>query len=56
MRDDLIEDFGGAILDGANDTEQHATGDTAPGVIAFPRLAFEGFRLFDLARIQWAYG
>jgi len=52
VRHNFIEDFGGAILDGANDAEQHATGDTAPGVIAFPRLAFEGFSLVDLARAQ----
>ena len=36
MGDDLIEDFGGAILDGADDTEQHTAGDTAPGAIAAP--------------------
>jgi len=52
VRHNFIEDFGGAILNGANDTEQHATGDTAPGVIAFPCLAFQGFSLFDLARTQ----
>ena len=34
VRDDFIEDFGGAILDGANHTEQHAARDTAPGAIA----------------------
>jgi hypothetical protein len=52
VRHNFIEDFGGAILNGANDTEQHATGDTAPGVIAFPCLAFQGFSLFALARTQ----
>ena len=31
---DFIEDFGGPILDRANDTEQHAAGDAAPGAIA----------------------
>jgi len=40
MGDDLVEDFGGAILDRANDTEQHPAGDPAPGAIADPRLAF----------------
>ena len=30
---DFIKDFGGAILDSANDTEQDAAGDTAPGAI-----------------------
>jgi hypothetical protein len=52
VRHNFIEDFGGAILNGANDTEQHAPGDTAPGVRAFPCLAFQGFSLFDLARTQ----
>src|SRR5437763_11286100 len=33
MRHDVVEDFGGAILDGANDAEQHPTGNTAPGAI-----------------------
>jgi hypothetical protein len=52
VRHNFIEDFGGAILDGAHAAEQHATGDTAPGVIACPRLAFEGFSLVDLAWAQ----
>src|SRR4029453_8408091 len=34
MGDHLIEDFGGPILDSADDTEQHPAGDTAPGAIA----------------------
>jgi hypothetical protein len=49
MGDNLIEDFGGTILDRADDTEQHTTGDTAPGAIADPRLAFEALVAFDLA-------
>ena len=49
MGDNLIADFGGAILDCADNTEQHATGDTAPGAIADPRLAFEALVAFDLA-------
>ena len=31
---DFIKDFGGAILDRPNDTEQHAARDTAPGARA----------------------
>ena len=56
MGDDLIEDFRGAILDGADDTEQHPAGDTAPGAILHPRLAFEGFFAFDLTLAQRARG
>lgn len=52
MRDNLIEDFCGAILDGAYDAEQHTTGHTAPTPIAHPLLAFEGLVAFDLARRQ----
>ena len=44
VRHDFIEDFRGAILDRPDDTEQHAAGDTAPGAILHPRLAFEGLR------------
>jgi len=55
MRDDLIEDFGGPILDGTKHTQQHAAGDAAPGAILQPRLAFEGFLAFDLALAQWTY-
>jgi hypothetical protein len=56
MRDDLIEDFGGPILDCPNDTEQHAARDPAPGAIVDPRLAFEGLLAFDLTRAQRAGG
>ena len=51
---DFIKDFGGAILDRPNDTEQHAAGDTAPGAILEPCLAFEGFVAFDLTLTQGA--
>jgi hypothetical protein len=54
--DDFIEDFRGAILDGADDAEQHATGDTAPRAMLQPRLAFEPFFAFDLALAQRARG
>jgi hypothetical protein len=53
MGDDLVEDFGGAILDRANDTEQYAAGDTAPGAIADPRLAFKALVACDLTLGQW---
>ena len=53
MRDNLIEDFRGAILDGANDAEQYAAAHAAPGARAEPRLAFEGFLTFDLTLTQW---
>jgi hypothetical protein len=42
-------------LDGADDAEQHPTGDAAPGAILHPRLAFEGFLAFDLALAQRPY-
>ena len=51
---DFREDFGGAILDRPNDTEQHAAGDTAPGAIPQPRVAFEGFVACDLTLAQGA--
>ncbi len=54
VRHDFREDCGGAILDRPNDTEQHAAGDTAPGAIPHPRLAFEGFVAFDLTLAQRA--
>src|SRR3989454_11829774 len=52
MGDDLVEDFGGAILDRRNDTEQHPAGDPAPGARADPRLAFEALVAFDLTLAQ----
>lgn len=52
LGDDLVEDFRGAILDRANDTEQHPAGDTAPRAIADPRLAFEALVAFDLTLAQ----
>src|SRR5262249_17312606 len=56
MGDHLIEDFGGPILDSADDTEQHPAGDPAPGAIAGPRVAFEALVAFDLALAQWTGG
>src|SRR5215471_10853071 len=54
VRHDFIENFRGAILDRPQDTEQHATRDTAPRAIAYPRLTFEGFVAVDLALAQGA--
>ena len=51
---DFIKDFGGAILDRPQDTEQHAVGETAPGAITDPRLACEGLLTFDLTLAQRA--
>ena len=56
VRHDFVEDFGGAILDRANDAEQYPTGDAAPGAILHPRLAFEGLLAFALALAQGADG
>src|SRR5215475_13255040 len=56
VRHDFVEDFGGAILDRANDAEQYPTGDAAPGAILHPRLTFEGLLAFDLALAQGADG
>jgi hypothetical protein len=52
VRHDFVEDFGGPILHGADNAEQHAAGDTAPGAIASPRLAFAGLLTFDLTLAQ----
>ena len=46
---DFIEDFGGAILDGADDTQQHTAGDAAPRAILHPCLPFASFFAFDVA-------
>src|SRR4029453_3177213 len=54
MGDSLIEDFGGPLLDRADDTEQHATDRAAPTPIAHPRLACAGLFAFDLALAQRA--
>src|SRR5215831_8151807 len=54
VRHDFVEHFGGAILDRANDAEQHAARDTTPRAILHPRLAFEGLLVFDLTVAQRA--
>jgi hypothetical protein len=56
VRHDFVEDFGGAILDRAHDTEQYPTGDAAPRAILPPRWAFEGLLAVDLALAQGADG
>jgi len=56
MGNNLIEDFGGPILDSADDAEQHPTGHAAPTPIAHPRLAFAGLFAFDLALAQRSCG
>src|SRR3989442_16009184 len=53
MGHDLIEHFGGPILDRTDDTEYHAAGHTAAGAIGQPGLAFEAFFAFDLTLAQW---
>lgn len=49
VRHDCREDAGGAVLHGANDREQHAAGDAAPGTIPQPVLPFEALLPFALA-------
>ena len=52
LRDALIKDLRGPILDGTNDAEQYAAGHATPTPIASPRLTFEGLFAFDLAGPQ----
>jgi hypothetical protein len=54
VRHDFIEDFGGPLVDGADDAEQHTAGDAAPRTILQPRLTFEAFCAFDVALAQGA--
>ena len=56
MGHDVLENFGGPILDSPHDTQQHTARDPAPGARAHPRLAFEGLLAFDLTLAQRAYG
>src|SRR5438445_5276927 len=56
MRDDFIEDFGGAILDRTNDTEQHPTGHSTPRAILRPCVPFQPLVTFDLTGAQGPYG
>jgi hypothetical protein len=52
VRHNFVEDAGGAVLHGANDREQHAAGDAAPGPLPQPVLPFEALLPFDLALAQ----
>src|SRR5262245_50915564 len=54
LGDDFIEDFRGAILDGADNAEQHPPGHTAPTPIVPPRLTFARLFTFDLAGTEGA--
>src|SRR2546430_1918762 len=54
MRDDLIEHCGGPILDRTNNAAEHPPGDTAPGAITDPGVAFEGLLAVDLSLAQRA--
>ena len=56
VRHDLIEDFRGAILDGADDAEQHAAGDATPRAVLSPCRPLAAFFLFHLALAQRACG
>ena len=56
MGHDFREDCGGAVLHGADNREQHATGEAAPGARAEPRLAFEALVTFALTLTQRARG
>ena len=56
VRHDFIEDFRGAILDSADDVEQHPARDTTPRAVLQPRLAFAAFLAFDVARAQGTGG
>jgi hypothetical protein len=50
----LIKDFGGAVLDGAHEGEEHPILDTAPRVMLMPVLAFTRVGVIDLAPGQGA--
>jgi hypothetical protein len=52
VRHDCREACGGAVLDRAQPTEQHAARDPAPGAMAYPRLAFAGCVALARARAQ----
>src|ERR671923_2439872 len=43
MGHNFREDFGSAIVDGADNTQQHTAGDAAPRAILQPCLTFETF-------------
>jgi hypothetical protein len=52
MGHNFLEDFGSPLLDGADNTQQHAAGDPAPRAILQPCLTFETFFACDVALAQ----
>jgi hypothetical protein len=56
VRHNFREDLGGAIVDRADDAEQHPARDATPRAILHPRGAFAGLIAFDLALAQRACG
>ena len=54
VRHDCVENFGGAILDCANDAEQDPAGAPAPGALRQPGWACADLRAFDVALAQRA--
>jgi hypothetical protein len=52
VRHHFLEDFGSTLLDCPQDAEQHPARDPAPGAIASPCRAFEGFSAFALTLPQ----
>ena len=52
---DFREDYGGAILDRADDTESYSAAHPAQGAIASSRLVFEALVTFDLTLAQGAW-
>jgi hypothetical protein len=56
VRDHCREDFGGAVLDRAKPPEPHAARDTAPGVVAPPRLACAPLLACALAVAEGMWG
>lgn len=56
LRDDLIEDFGWAVLDCPNDTEHDPARDPVPGARAAPGVTFAGLLMLDLTPSEGACG
>jgi hypothetical protein len=56
VRYHCIEDLGGAIVDRADDAEQHSTRDATPRAILPACLAFEGLLAVELPLAQRACG
>ena len=56
VRHQFIAALGGAILDCADDAEQHPTRAATPGVVAHPDLAFQGRLTVDVTLAQRAWG